>query len=160
MTELNTKKEEILLAPLTGTVVTLEQVPDPTFAEKMLGDGMAIKPTGDTVVAPCSGMLTLVSDTKHAFALTSDEGLEILIHIGLETVKLAGLGFEQLVECGTRVVAGTPIMKVDLGVLEDNNCNAITPMVITNMEGVKITYTAPLDKCIAGETALLKLEID
>ena len=78
----------------------------------MAGDGIAIDTTGDTIVAPADGELTLVFKTKHAFALTLENGVELLVHIGIETVGLEGEGFEQLVEQGTKVKAGTPIIKI------------------------------------------------
>ncbi len=152
------KKEEVLWAPLTGRVVPLSQVPDATFAEKMLGDGIAIEPTANLVVAPCDGVLTLVSDTKHALALTSDAGLEILIHVGLDTVEMAGEGFTQLVEAGRRVTAGTALLEVDFNLVAANGHPIITPMVITNMEGIELEYTQ-LSSCEAGKDMLLQVAL-
>ena len=90
-----------LVAPVSGKIIPLSEVPDPVFAEKLAGDGMAIIAEGDTIVAPADGEVTLIFKTKHAFAMTLENGLELLVHIGLETVSLDGEGFEQLVEQGT-----------------------------------------------------------
>ena len=94
-----------LVAVADGDIIPLSEVPDPVFAEKMAGDGAAIMIKGDTVVAPADGELTLVFQTKHAFALKLSNGLELLVHIGVDTVSLNGEGFEQLVEQGTKVKA-------------------------------------------------------
>lgn len=155
----NKKNEEIIVAPLTGTIVPLEEVPDATFAEKMLGDGIAVEPTGNIVVAPCDGMVTLVSDTKHAVAMTTDQGVELLIHIGLDTVQLAGEGFTQLVEAGNKVTAGTPLVELDLDLISSNGFKLITPVVITNSDDVKLVSKAATGPCEAGKTELLKVEL-
>ena len=131
------KKSLNLIAPLSGKTVDLSLVPDPVFAEKMVGDGIAIQSTGDTVVAPCDGTLTLIMDTKHAFAITTDKGAEILVHVGLETVSLKGEGFTALIEAGKPVKAGTPILKLDLEFLASKNINMITPVLISNMNIIK-----------------------
>ena len=102
-----------LAAPVTGKSIPLSETPDPVFAQKMAGDGLAMEPTGDVVVAPADGELTLVFNTKHAFAMTLENGVELLVHIGIETVSLNGEGFEQLAEQGAKVKAGDQIIKID-----------------------------------------------
>ncbi|MBY6939416.1 PTS sugar transporter subunit IIA, partial [Clostridium botulinum] len=100
------KKEDSnlkLVAPITGKAIPLSEVPDPVFAQKMAGDGLAIEPSDNVAVAPADGELTLVFNTKHAFAMTLANGTELLVHIGIETVSLNGEGFEQLVKQGTKV---------------------------------------------------------
>lgn len=145
-----------LLAAISGTTIPLSQVPDPVFAEKMAGDGIAINPTGDLVVAPADGELTLVFNTKHAFALTLDNGIELLVHVGIDTVSLKGEGFEQLVEAGTRVKAGTPILKIDTEFINQKGFSLITPILITNMDSIKsITPFENIDT-IAGETLVVE----
>lgn len=126
------KKSLNLIAPISGRTVNLSEVPDPVFAEKMVGDGVAIIPTGDIVVAPCDGTLSLIMDSKHAFAMTLSNGVEILVHVGLETVALKGSGFEVLAEVGQTLKAGTPILKLDKKILEEAGVNLITPVLIAN----------------------------
>ncbi len=133
----NQNKEINLVAPITGKTIDLSAVPDPVFSEKLAGDGIAIDPTGNLVVAPADGELTLVFKTKHAFAITLSNGCELLIHIGIDTVSLNGEGFEQLVEAGTTVKAGTPIIKIDRDFILNKGLSLITPLLITNMDIVK-----------------------
>ena len=107
------KKELKLIAPIDGNTIALSNVPDPVFSQKMAGDGTAIDSTGDIVVAPCDGELTLIFKTNHAFAMSLDNGIELLVHIGIDTVSLNGEGFERLIEPGQTVKAGTPIIKIN-----------------------------------------------
>ncbi|WP_459478374.1 PTS sugar transporter subunit IIA [Clostridium saccharoperbutylacetonicum] len=122
----------ILLAPADGAAIDLSKVPDPVFAQKMAGDGIAIDITGDTIVAPADGTVSMIFKTKHAFALSLDNGIELLIHIGIDTVSLKGEGFEQLVEEGTFVKAGTPIIKIDRDFILKEGFSLISPVLITN----------------------------
>ncbi|WDV46831.1 PTS glucose transporter subunit IIA [Clostridiaceae bacterium M8S5] len=140
------KKVEILKAPMAGEVVDITKVADPVFAEKALGDGVAIKPSDGLVVAPCDGKITQIFPTNHAIGIETTNGLEILIHIGLDTVNLKGEGFTRLIEEGTSIKTGTPIMKVDLELLKKNEKDTVTPVVITNMDRVK-----SLDKMFKGD---------
>ena len=97
------KKDFQLIAPVSGTTMNLSEVPDEVFAGKMAGDGLAINPTGDVFVAPADGELNLIFKTNHAFALTLSNGVELLVHIGVDTVSLNGEGFERLIEPGVKV---------------------------------------------------------
>lgn len=97
------KKGVDLLAPLNGTIIPLEEVPDPVFSQKMMGEGVAIQPTGGHVYAPFSGEIIMITPTKHAIAIRSKSGVEVLIHIGLETVSLKGEGFKLAVKEGEHV---------------------------------------------------------
>lgn len=158
----NKEKSSALLklaAPATGKSIPLSEVPDPVFAEKMIGDGVAIILEDDIVVAPADGELTLILDTKHAFAMTLDNGIEILVHIGLETVTLKGEGFEQLVQAGIKVKAGTPIMKLDRKLIESKGFSLITPVLITNVDNiVSISNKENID-VVAGKTVILEYSI-
>ena len=91
----------------------LEKVADPAFAQKMLGDGAAIDPQNELIVAPCEGTITMMYPTLHAFGITNTDGVEILVHIGIDTVAMKGDGFEYLVKEGQKVSAGTPLIKFD-----------------------------------------------
>ena len=99
-----------LVSAVAGKSIPLSEVPDPVFAQKMAGDGIAIDTTGDTIVAPADGELSLVFKTNHAFAMTLSNGIELLVHVGIDTVSLEGEGFERLTEPGQQVKAGTPIL--------------------------------------------------
>jgi PTS system glucose-specific IIA component len=119
-------------APMTGTIVPLEQIPDPVFSERMLGDGLAILPSSGEVVAPFDGEVASLFPTGHAIGLASDSGVECLIHIGLDTVELNGAGFTVNVKQGDRVSKGQRLIHVDLALLTSAGKKTMTPVVITN----------------------------
>lgn len=148
-----------LVAPISGEVISLSEVPDPVFAQKMVGDGVAINPTGDTIVAPADGELTLVLNTKHAFGMTLENGVELLVHIGIDTVSLNGEGFEKLVEQGTKVKAGTPIIKINQNFIKEKGFSLISPVLITNPEILTSIKTIENVDTIAGETTVLEYTI-
>ncbi|GFE90396.1 phosphoenolpyruvate--protein phosphotransferase [Steroidobacter agaridevorans] len=121
-----------LHSPLRGWCASLDETPDEVFAQRFLGDGVAIDPTGDTLHAPCDGEIVSVAASKHAVALRAENGAEILLHVGIDTVALGGNGFETLVQPGARVSRGQPLLKLDLDVLARGAKSLITPMLITN----------------------------
>jgi len=144
-----------IVAPVTGKAIDLSMVPDPVFAQKMAGDGVAIDLSGETIVAPADGTLTLVFKTKHAFALTLDNGIELLVHIGIDTVSLNGEGFEQLVPEGNIVKAGTPIIKIDKAFILEKGFSLITPVLVTNPDIVS-ELVISIDKNVtAGEDEVI-----
>lgn len=147
------------VAPVNGKVIALSEVPDPVFAQKMAGDGVAIDTTGDIIFAPCDGELSLIFKTKHAFAMTLDNGIEILVHIGIETVSLKGEGFKQLVEQGTKVKAGTPIIKIDRNFIKSKGLSLITPVLITNPDTIKSLDTKIGIDTVAGETIIMEYSL-
>ena len=148
-----------LVAPVSGKAMPLSEVPDPVFSEKLAGDGMGILAEGNVVVAPADGELTLVFKTKHAFAMTLDNGLELLVHIGLETVSLDGNGFEQLVEQGTRVKAGTPIIKFDRDLILSKGLSLATPVLITNVDATKSITAVESGNVEAGKSVVINFEV-
>jgi len=155
----NSKKEINLVAPITGKTLDLSKVPDKVFAEKLAGDGIAIEPTGDIIVAPADGELSLVFKTMHAFAITLASGVELLIHIGIDTVFLNGEGFEQLVEAGTMVKAGTPIIKINKDFILSKGFSLITMLLVTNMDLVK-ELSATIDKnVVVGEDEVISFSL-
>lgn len=135
---LKKEKELEIYSPVKGTMIPLETVNDQVFATKMMGDGVAFVLSDDVISAPCDGSITLIPETFHAIGFTTDLGAEILIHVGLDTVNLAGEGFEQLATVGTKVKKGTPVLKVDRTALENKGIDLTTPMIITNSNQVKI----------------------
>lgn len=148
-----------LVAPVSGKAMPLSEVPDPVFAEKLAGDGMAIMAEGETIVAPADGEVTLIFKTKHAFAMTLENGLEILVHIGLETVSLDGEGFEQLVEQGTKVKAGTPLIKIDRELILSKGLSLATPVLITNVDAAKSITANESGDVVAGKTVVVNFEV-
>lgn len=128
--------EEIVYRPLSGKLLKLEEVPDPTFSKKMLGEGVAIEPIEGRVTSPVDGVIINVFPTKHAIGIRSEGGLEILIHIGLETVNMNGEGFAVFVNDGERVKVGDPLIEFSLDLIKEKASSCITPIVITNTEKV------------------------
>ena len=126
--------------PLQGTIVPLEDVPDSTFADRLLGGGVAIDPSGSQVVAPAAGVVSQAFPTGHAIALTLDDGAEVLIHVGLDTVKMNGEGFTVHVKNGDRVAAGQPLVDFDRSAIEAAGYKAITPVVILGHADSRIEF--------------------
>ena len=151
-----TAKTFKLVAPMTGKSIPLSETPDPVFAQKMAGDGLAMLPEADVVVAPADGELSLVFNTKHAFAMTLENGVELLVHIGIETVTLNGEGFEQLAEAGTKVKAGDPIIKIDREFIKSKGLPLTTPVLITNPDILKSITPVENVATVAGETTVLE----
>lgn len=133
------KKNKIveLTSPMTGKIIPIEEVPDKVFSDKMVGDGVAIEPVDGEIVSPIDGKVATIFPTNHAIGLITKEGLEILIHIGLDTVELNGLGFKRLTEKDAKVKKGEPLMEFDPKLVEEKGKSPITPIIITNMDKVK-----------------------
>ena len=133
------KKEEgiVIAAPIKGKVVELSEVNDPTFAEGMLGKGVAIIPEEGKVYAPADGEISLLFDTLHAVSVTTVDGAEILIHVGLETVALKGEGFEAHVQTGDTVKKGDLLISVDLEKIKEAGCDTISPVIVCNTDEYK-----------------------
>ncbi len=121
--------EIFVLAPLDGTVVDLENVPDEVFAQKMAGDGVAIDPSGQVAVAPVTGDLVKLFPGGHAFGISMNEGVELIVHIGLDTIELKGLGFENIATEGQVVRAGAPVVSFDRGTIERMGKVMLSPVV-------------------------------
>lgn len=121
----------VVTAPFSGKLVPLSSVPDETFASGVLGEGIAIEPSDGLFCSPVSGTVESIAETKHAIGFAGDNGLEILVHVGLETVGLKGEGFEILVKEGDRIKAGQPVAKVDLDLIRARGLNTITSIVLT-----------------------------
>ncbi|PSL40069.1 PTS system D-glucose-specific IIA component (Glc family) /PTS system D-glucose-specific IIB component (Glc family) /PTS system D-glucose-specific IIC component (Glc family) [Planomicrobium soli] len=121
-------------SPLTGEIMPITETPDQVFAGKMIGDGFAVRPTDGKVVSPVNGKVVTVFPTKHAIGIAADNGTEILIHIGIDTVNLKGEGFTSHIEQGDLVEQGQLLMEVDLDYVEKNAASIVTPVVFTNLE--------------------------
>ncbi|MEL5666896.1 N-acetylglucosamine-specific PTS transporter subunit IIBC [Serratia ureilytica] len=149
---------ETLLAPVTGEVVALEQVPDEAFASKAVGDGLAIRPTDKIVVAPADGTVVKIFNTNHAFCLETDKGAEIVVHMGIDTVALEGQGFKRLVEEGAEVKAGQPILELDLDYLNANARSMISPVVVSNSDEYAGLAALASGSVVAGQTKLYEIQ--
>src|SRR6056297_454792 len=150
------KKEEYIASPFAGEVSELQQVPDEAFAQKMLGDGFAITPEENVIKSPCAGEIVQIFSTGHAVGIQTEKGLEVLVHIGIDTVKLDGEGFEKLVKNGDKVEVGTPLVEVDLDFISENAPSIATPVIVTNMEKVKDMEILKKGK-VEAETKILKV---
>jgi len=123
-----------VLSPLAGKVVPLSEVPDPVFAGGVMGPGAAIEPVGDTVFSPGAGVIAAAQPTGHAFGIVLDGGVELLIHVGIDTVNLKGEGFDVKVKNGDRVELGTPLVTFDRAVIEKAGYPLITPVIVLNAD--------------------------
>ena len=132
------------------------QVPDKVFAEKMVGDGLAIDTVGSIITAPSDGTLTLIFKTNHAFGMTLKDGVELMVHIGIDTVKLDGAGFERLCKQGDFVKAGTPVIKLDRDFILSKGYSLITPVLITNMDKIKNIEPVINKDVKAGEDIIME----
>ncbi|MCO8311840.1 phosphoenolpyruvate--protein phosphotransferase [Pseudomonas mandelii] len=130
----NNNKELTLSAPLSGPVLTLAKVPDPVFASGAMGDGIAIDPLNDTLYSPCEAVVIHVARTGHAITLRADNGAELLLHLGLDTVELQGVGFSMLVKEGARVSNGQPLLRYNLDQVAQQCKSLVSLMILTNSE--------------------------
>lgn len=147
-----------LVSPVTGDVVAIEQVPDEAFASKAVGDGVAVKPTDKTVVSPAAGTIVKIFNTNHAFCLETEKGAEIVVHMGIDTVALNGQGFTRLVEEGAEVVAGQPILEMDLDFLNANARSMISPVVCSNIDDFSGLVIQAKGQVVAGQTPLYEIK--
>ncbi|MFZ7131379.1 MAG: PTS sugar transporter subunit IIA [Eubacteriales bacterium] len=142
-------------APVAGQIIQLDEVPDKVFAQKLVGDGIAIKPNDELVVSPVQGEIIQIFPTYHAICIKTREGIEILIHLGIETVKLKGEGFIPLTEKGQTVRPGDPLMKVNWEFISKNAESTISPIVITNGSIVKEMRVLQYGTIVAGQDLLM-----
>lgn len=134
-------KTEILVTPLAGKVADVSEAPDEIFAQKMMGDGIVIFPTSNVLTAPVTGEISMIFPTKHALGIKTSDGIEILIHIGLDTVKLEGKPFNLLVNEGQKVKQGDKLMEIDFEMIKAAGCQIATPMIITSKNKFEIINT-------------------
>lgn len=155
--EIQETENLVILSPLTGSAVELETVPDPVFSQKVIGDGVAVVPSEGNVVSPVDAEVVSVADTKHAFGLRTESGVELLIHVGLETVHLNGCCFEVFVKPGDKVKAGDLLAKADLEYLKEHDINPITPVLVCGgLEGKQLEKMTGSVK--AGESGVMQIK--
>lgn len=139
--------DSLLVMPCDGKLIDITEVKDPTFSSKMMGDGFAVIPTSNVICSPCDGKLSMVFKTKHAFGIKMKNGMEVLVHIGIDTVNLNGDGFTCLKEVNKNVKKGTPIVQFDSNTLKDYDKTVM--VIITNDNDIKyqkVITEAPLKK--------------
>ena len=154
------KKEEInpnhVYAPMAGEAVDISQVPDPTFSSGAMGNGIAIQPTDGKVCSPVNGTVDMMFDTGHAVTLVSDNGIEILIHVGLETVGLEGKPFQVKVQNGQKVKKGDILMIADLEAIKAAGLPTITPVLICNTDDYT-TFNTTTGKAVTNADVVIEL---
>lgn len=151
------KKKEIdehVYAPVNGTCISLDDVQDEVFSSRMMGDGVAFHLSDDSVYAPFNGEIVMIASTKHAIGLKGDNGIEILIHVGMDTVNLNGEGFTVFKKSGDRVEKGEAILKIDKTFMQERNIDLTTPMIVTNGSEVEIEIYK-VDTVVKAETILI-----
>ncbi|TDR79946.1 PTS sugar transporter subunit IIA [Paludibacterium purpuratum] len=143
-----------LVAPFSGSVVALANVPDPVFSGLMMGDGLGLNPTSNTLIAPCDGTITQVARTGHALTLTAANGAEVLMHIGIDTVKLNGQGFKPLVRQGQQVKKGDKLIDVDFAGIKGKVPSLTSVVVIANSDEYTLSAKAT-GSLSAGQSAFM-----
>ena len=153
--------EEIAaLAPVSGRVVPLEEVPDEVFAGKLAGDGVAIIPgESGEAVAPVSGELARLFEGGHAFGILTEEGVELIVHVGLDTVELEGEGFRRIATEGDRVEAGEPIVSFDLETIRSAGYDPVTPVVVSNASEFPVRVVAQVPGEVRKGDELLRIGV-
>lgn len=148
-------RETIICSPIEGKAVSLKQVDDPTFSEEIMGKGVAIIPTVGRAVSPVDGKVSALFDTKHAIGITSDSGVEILIHIGLDTVKLGGKYFTSHIKVGDKIKKGDLLVEFDISAIEREGFETITPILVTNVDDYNNVISL-IDKEVKENEELIK----
>lgn len=143
-----------LLAPLSGAVVALSDVPDPVFSGLMMGDGIGIDPTSNVLIAPCDGVISQVARTGHALTLTAENGAEVLMHLGIDTVSLNGQGFSPRVSKGQHVKQGEVLIEVDFAAIKGKVPSIISVLVVANSDDYTLSDKAS-GVLAVGESPLL-----
>lgn len=152
----NFSKKIDIFAPLSGNIINIEDVPDPVFSKKIVGDGIAINPLGHQMLAPVNGTIGKIFESMHAFSIISEDNIELFVHFGIDTVKLKGQGFTRMAKDNQKVHIGDPIITFDLNFLKEKAKSILTPVVISNIENFK-----KIEKfsgtIIAGKTVIMSL---
>ncbi|CAL4318200.1 PTS glucose transporter subunit IIA [Buchnera aphidicola] len=151
-----TPKITEIISPISGTIVDIESVPDEVFSKKIIGDGVAIQPSGGKIVAPVSGIIGKIFKTMHAFSIVTENNIEIFVHFGIDTILLKGKGFKQYAKEKQKVKIGDVILKYDLKFLEKKTKSLLTPIVISNMKHIK-KLTKYSGKVFSGKTKIMSI---
>ncbi|MGM7688925.1 PTS glucose transporter subunit IIA [Staphylococcus felis] len=155
----NMSKDVNIFSPITGQYIKIEDIPDPVFAQKMMGEGFGIQPTEGLVVSPVEGIVDNVFPTKHAIGLKTDNGLEVLVHIGIDTVQLNGEGFEMFVSSGDRVSVGDKLVQFDIDFINQNAKSTISPVIITNTDSTESIEVLDSESLKRGESKVIDVKL-
>ena len=153
----NKSVEVEIYAPISGEIVNIEDVPEVVFSEKIVGDGVAVRPIGNKIVAPVDGVIGKIFETNHAFSMESKEGVELFVHFGIDTVELKGEGFTRIAQEGQSVKRGDTVIEFDLALLESKAKSVLTPIVISNMDEISCIVKKS-GEVVAGESVVLALK--
>lgn len=153
------KANNEVVSPVDGKVLNLCEVEDEAFKSGVVGEGVAIIPEDDIIKSPIDGKLVMIFKTNHAFAILSDDGAEILVHIGMDTVRLNGEGFTRLIEEGQNVKKGQEIIKIDRKFIESRGYSIVTPVVITNPDKVVEIKAKSGDDVKSGKDVVFKYKL-
>lgn len=148
------KTDPAVYAPVSGTCIPLEKVNDPVFSSKAMGEGAAFVFDGDTVCAPCSGKVIMIPASAHAIGLQCDNGMELLIHIGMDTVELNGEGFTIKTSVNKKVRKGDPLIQIDRKFMESKGIDLTTPMIVTNQVPIRLEN---LDQSVTNDSVVMQL---
>lgn len=148
-----------IVSPFTGSTIDLSEVPDEVFSQRMAGDGIAVVPTGNVAVAPADGEITLIFQGGHSFSMKTPEKLEITVHIGLDTLIMNGEGFEVLVQEGSSVKKGTPIIRYRPEAIRSTGLSLISPVLLTDPDSVRSISAYPGIDAEAGRTTIMKVRL-
>ena len=148
------ESEKFMVSPMHGRMVSVREIPDEVFSEKIIGDGAAIIPDEDEIVSPIDGEIVQIAGTGHAFCIRSDDGLDVLLHVGVDTVNMKGEGFESFVSVGQKVKMGEKIGTADVKLIEEKGYPLHSAVLITNMQEIENmeTYSGEAQ---AGKTKLI-----
>lgn len=149
--ELKKEKNNDIYAIGAGKIIPLEEVPDEVFSQKMMGDGIAIELEDELVISPVNGKIISIFPTKHAIIMENKEGVQIIVHIGIDTVNLNGEGYELFIKEGEEVSVGSHLAKVDINLIKDRGYSIITPILIANMDDIKNIDFTKNSSCKARE---------
>ena len=149
------KTDYNIYAPVDGNSIAIENVADKVFASKMLGDGLAFVLEGDKICAPCHGTITTIADTKHAFGIKMHNGMEVLVHVGLDTVNLKGQGFQTRKQVNDKVNPGDVILELNLDIMREHGVNLTTLVIITNDNGYEYVIAEPRENLKAGSDQVI-----
>lgn len=150
--------EEVIYSPADGTVMDLSDVPDPVFSQKMMGEGIAVEPSSGEIVSPAEGEVIQIFHTKHAVGIRTRPGIELLIHVGLETVNMNGEGFTAHIKEGDKVKVGDPLITCDLELIKEKASSTVIPIVIMNGEAVGSMVSAGEKAARKGESKLFTIK--